>query len=222
MDVITNLTHQLEARRNPDTASQMRDYMKGLFPFLGVKAPERQKILKAVVAAHKEHVALNVRNITQTLYGKPEREYHYCAIELIDKFLKNHYQEEDLDLILEMIHTHSHWDSVDFIAKHLLGNYLLQFWEQRHPIIEKLTTSDKMWYNRSAILFQLGYKSKTDESMLFEQCQRHKGSNEFFIQKAIGWALREYGKTNPEAVIQFVNTTDLKPLSRREALKRLV
>ena len=78
-----------------------------------------------------------------------------------------------------------------------------------------------MWLNRSAILFQLGYKTRTDESILFEQCLAHKESKEFFIQKAIGWALREYSKTNPDAVLNFVNSNQLKPLSTREALKRL-
>lgn len=78
-----------------------------------------------------------------------------------------------------------------------------------------------MWLNRSAILFQLDYKSRTDADLLFQLCEKHSFSKEFFIQKSIGWALREYAKTNPHAVTDFVAKTDLKPLSKREALKNL-
>ncbi len=78
-----------------------------------------------------------------------------------------------------------------------------------------------MWLNRSAILFQLGYKKDTDASVLFDECFKHRHSKEFFIQKAIGWALREYGKVNPDSVRKFVGSAELKPLSTREALKNL-
>jgi len=79
-----------------------------------------------------------------------------------------------------------------------------------------------MWLNRVAILCQLGYKQNTNSELLFALCDQHRDSNEFFIQKAIGWALREYGKVNPSAVLTFVDNIDLKPLSKREAIRRLV
>jgi len=221
MDFITELTQLLESQRNSDFAWQMHEYMKRQFHFLGVKAPVRKQILKEAIANHKEEVTKNVRQIAETLYAKTEREYHYCAIEIIAKFLKKKYKEEDLDYILAFIYTHSNWDTVDFVAKHILGIYLLQFWEHSERIVNNLSTSENMWLNRSAILFQLGYKDRTDETMLFDQCLAHKESKEFFIQKAIGWALREYGKTNPDSVLEFVNSNTLKPLSTREALKRL-
>ncbi len=78
-----------------------------------------------------------------------------------------------------------------------------------------------MWLNRSAILFQLGYKEKTNFDLLKLVCEKHKTSSEFFIQKAIGWSLREYAKINPEAVKNFVTATNLKKLSEKEALKNL-
>ena len=78
-----------------------------------------------------------------------------------------------------------------------------------------------MWLNRSAILFQLGYKQKTNAEFLFSECLKQSHSNEFFIKKAIGWALREYAKSNPEAVKEFVKTINLKPLSTKEALKNM-
>jgi len=79
-----------------------------------------------------------------------------------------------------------------------------------------------MWLNRSAIIFQLGYKKNTNYELLFSECVKHSQSKEFFIQKAIGWALREYGSVNPGLVLNFVNNTDLKPLSRKEAIRKLI
>lgn len=221
MDFISDLTNKLEAQRSEDNALQMHEYMKRQFLFLGVKAPIRKQILKEVIGNHKDEISKSVREIAESLYSKTEREYHYCAIELVAKFLKKRYKEEDIDYITALIYTHSHWDTVDFIAKHILGYYLLQFSETKVEHVNKLSESENMWLNRSAILFQLGYKERTDETILFQQCLAHKTSKEFFIQKAIGWALREYSKTNPDAVLEFVNTSDLKPLSKREALKRI-
>jgi 3-methyladenine DNA glycosylase AlkD len=97
----------------------------------------------------------------------------------------------------------------------------LCFPEQINPVISSYSNSDNLWLNRSAIIFQLGYKEKTNSDLLFKECINHSNSKEFFIQKAIGWALREFAKTNPELVKSFVLKTNLKPLSRREALKNL-
>ena len=124
-------------------------------------------------------------------------------------------KKEDIQLIEKFIITNSWWDSVDTISKYILGGYLLEFPLETENITERFSNSENMWLNRSAILFQLGYKLKS-------ACEKHKNSNEFFIQKAIGWALREYAKTNPEAVKKYVNNTNLKPLSTKEALKNII
>jgi 3-methyladenine DNA glycosylase AlkD len=146
---------------------------------------------------------------------------HYCAIEILIKNLKNNYIKDDIQLIEKLITTNSWWDSVDFLAKYLLGNYLLQFPEETDSVILKLSSSENMWLNRSAILFQLGYKEKTNFDVLKLVCEKHKMSTEFFIQKAIGWALREYAKTDPQAVRDFVSSSNLKKLSEKEALKNM-
>jgi 3-methyladenine DNA glycosylase AlkD len=88
-------------------------------------------------------------------------------------------------------------------------------------VVERFSNSENMWLNRSAILFQLSYKDKTNFEILKSECEKHKDSNEFFIQKAIGWALRDYSRFNPNGVETYVNSTNLKPLSRREALRLL-
>ena len=221
MDFVNRLRTQLEAHKDKDNALQMQAYMKDLFPFLGIKAPERKALLKQILDSKKEELKANCRAIAIALYELDEREFHYCAIELVGKFLNNKYAEADFDYISDLITTKPHWDTVDFIAKHILGNYILQYWDKRHEYVSQLSGSEHMWLNRSAILFQLGYKTKTDTEILFNVCKAHADSNEFFIQKAIGWALREYAKTHPQSVIDFTNQEQLKPLSKREALKRL-
>jgi len=140
-------------------------------------------------------------------------------MDLVDRFLKKSYLTEDISLIEHLVIKHSHWDTVDFIAKHILGNYLLLHQNKTKEVIANFSGSNNMWLNRSAILFQLGRKDKTDQQILFRECKRHSKSNEFFIRKAIGWALRDYARTNPEAVKQFVKNNKLASLSTREALK---
>ncbi|WP_299525875.1 DNA alkylation repair protein [Winogradskyella sp.] len=221
MSFINQLSAEFEAQANRDNALQMQAYMKDLFPFFGIKAPKRQKILKDISNANSNELKTNCRAIAIELYELEAREFHYCAIEFVSKFLKNKYVEPDFKFITDLIANKPHWDTVDFIAKHILGNYILQFWDKRNAYIEQLSNTDHLWLNRSAILFQLGYKTKTDVEILFKVCEKHANSNEFFIQKAIGWALREYAKTNPQSVLEFTSKADLKPLSMREALKRL-
>ena len=130
-------------------------------------------------------------------------------------------QKPAIKLIEKLILNNSWWDSVDTIAKYILGEYLLEFPLETKKVIERFSNSENMWLNRSAILFQLGYKQKTNADFLFSECLKQSHSNEFFIKKAIGWALREYAKSNPEAVKEFVKTSNLKPLSTKEALKNM-
>lgn len=156
------------------------------------------------------------------LFLKPERELHYCGLEILIKQLKRNYRIEDIQLIEKLLITNSWWDSVDTISKNILGQYLLEYPQEIEKVIERFSNSDNMWLNRSAILFQLGFKQKTNFDLLKSECEKHKNSNEFFIQKAIGWALREYAKTNPQAVKNYVANTNLKNLSQKEALKNIL
>lgn len=150
-----------------------------------------------------------------------EREFHQVAIDLLVKELKKNFILEDIKLIEKLIITNSWWDSVDTIAKYILGGYLLQFPSETLKVIERFSNSKNIWLNRSAILFQLSYKENTNFEILISECEKHKHSNEFFIQKAIGWALRDYSRFNPSSVTAYVKSTNLKPLSSREALRLL-
>lgn len=221
MGFIADLETAFQENSQSEIALAMAKYMKNHFAFFGIKTTERRQLFKEVWKANKEEVAKNAREIAIALYAKDQREFHYCAIEILIKELKGKYKQKDIDIIEKLLTHNSWWDSVDTISKNILGEYLLEFPESITESISKFSNSDNMWLNRSAILFQLGYKDKTDFDLLKTVCDQHKFSNEFFIQKAIGWALREYAKTNPEAVKRFVADTNLKPLSRKEALKNL-
>jgi 3-methyladenine DNA glycosylase AlkD len=221
MNFISSLEKAFTENANTENAVAMSKYMKDNFSFYGIKTEERRWILKTVWAENQKEVFQNTRETALLLFAKKERELHYCAVEILIKNLKNNYRTEDIQLIETLIITNSWWDSVDVIAKFILGGYLQQFPLETDNVISRFSNSDNMWVNRSAILFQLGYKQKTNFDLLKLVCEKHKSSTEFFIQKAIGWALREYAKTNPEAVKDFVSVSNLKKLSGKEALKNL-
>ena len=219
---IEQLRTTLNTHSNSVDAAHMQDYMRGQFKFYGIKANQRRALLKEVTNAHKEELQENIRHIALALFAYPERELHLCGMELLEKQLRRSYLRTDIALIEKLITTNSWWDTVDFIAKQILGKYLMSFPDMVGPTIDRFTNTDHLWLNRSTIIFQLGYKVNTNEMLLFKQCDHFKDSDEFFIQKAIGWALREYGKTSPESVLNFVNSTNLKPLSRREAIRNII
>lgn len=221
MNFIKSLETAFAEKNNPENAFAMAKYMRNHFSFFGMKTEERRRIFKDIWKENKNEIEENPREIALKLYSKPQRELQYCAIEILIKQLKGNYNKKDIQLIEKLIITNSWWDSVDTIAKNILGEYLLEYPLETEKVIERFSNSENMWLNRSVILFQLGYKQKTDFDLLKSECEKHKKSNEFFIQKAIGWALREYGKTNPEAVRNFVNNSNLKPLSKKEALKNI-
>ncbi|WP_046756733.1 DNA alkylation repair protein [Kordia jejudonensis] len=222
MEFVHKLQETFKANANVDNQQQMEAYMRNLFVFHGIKAPVRKQLTKELVAAYKPFLQEHIREVVTQLYNLPQREYHYTAMELYQKFLNKKYDLKDGRFFTGLITTHSWWDTVDFLAKHVFGKYLLQFPEQKRKMLDFYSESENMWLNRSAILYQLSYKNETDEAELFKQCTLHKDSDEFFIQKAIGWALREYGKVQPEAVLHFVKSTQLKELSKREAIRRLI
>ena len=222
MSFISQLETALNQNRNEENAFQMKKYLKNLFSFYGIKTVERRAIFHELLKSNKQEIFENYREIAFTLLKKECRELHYCGIEILIKNLKKNYQKDDIKLIEFFLITNSWWDSVDTISKYLLGQYLIEFPNETEKVIERFSNSDNIWLNRSSIIFQLGYKKNTNYELLFSECVKHSQSKEFFIQKAIGWALREYGNVNPDLVLNFVNGTDLKPLSRKEAIRKLI
>lgn len=222
MPFIESLETAFQKNSHSENAAAMSKYMRNLFSFFGIKTEDRRRIFKEIWKENQQEVSENTREIALKLFATPQRELHYCAIEILIKELKENYKKEDIQLIEKLITTNSWWDSVDTVAKNILGQYLVEYPSEIESIIERFSNSGNMWLNRSAILFQLGYKQKTNFDLLKSECEKHKNSNEFFIQKAIGWALREYAKTNPEAVRNFVDNSNLKKLSQKEAKKHIL
>lgn len=221
MTFITDLEKKMQQNCNRELAIPMENYMKNNFSYLGIKTDNRRELLKDVCQNHKLEIQNDFRTICWKLFQLKEREFHQCAIDILMKEIKKKYILEDIQLIENMLTNNSWWDSVDTIAKYILGGYLNKFPDQIMAIIERFSNSNNMWLNRSAIIFQLSYKEKTNFDLLKSECEKHKDSNEFFIQKAIGWALRDYSRFNPNGVSEYVHSTNLKPLSKREALRNI-
>jgi 3-methyladenine DNA glycosylase AlkD len=209
-----------ENLRNEQLAEPMKAYMKHHFPFLGIKSPARTEALKTYFATHDLPGKPELLEEVWEIYKLKEREYQYVAIALLSKKLKT-LTIEDLEFLEKLITEKSWWDSVDSIAPTIVGTIVKRDRLNGEKVMLQWSDSDNMWLNRAAILHQLKYKNDTNEKILTEIILKHVNSKEFFIQKAIGWVLREYAKTNPVFVQQFVATHELKPLSKREALKHL-
>jgi len=156
--------------------------------------------------------------ILLALWNEPEREFQYAALFLLEKNTKK-LTSEHIELAEKLIITKSWWDTVDYLAANIVGTILKKQPKLISTYAEKWIHSNNIWLQRTALLFQLKYKKETDELLLYRYIRTCISSKEFFIQKAIGWVLREYSKVDPDSVIRFVESEDLPALSRREALK---
>lgn len=215
---VSNLKTALEAQANPENAVQQKAYMRNQFEFFGLKAPEQRALYSDFLKQHGLPPANEIRTIIRELWQQPEREFQHFGMLLLEKYVRK--GEADMIHLFEfMIITKSWWDTIDMIASRLVGTHFKKYPKQIPVYTEKWMKSGNFWLQRTALLFQLKYKKDTDTKLLFDLIERLAHEDEFFIRKAIGWALREYSKTDPEAVIDFVDTHELKPLSRKEALK---
>ncbi|MGO4289345.1 DNA alkylation repair protein [Chitinophaga sp. RAB17] len=220
MHYLTLLINAYTPAANPENALAMKRYMRDQFEYLGIKTPDRRLINKALKTTSGLPKAAEIPALIKALWEKPEREYQYAAIDLMQQLHKE-WTLDDIHLIEYMITHKSWWDSVDGVVSCLAGPWLKKFATAQPAITNKWSNSDHMWLQRAAIIFQNAYKQHTNEQLLYKYVLQHANSKEFFIQKAIGWALREYSKTYPDNVRTFVNSHTLAPLSRREALKRI-
>ena len=205
---------------NAANAEPMAKYMKNLFPYLGIKTPPRRELLKQFYKENGKPEIAELKQISRELWELPEREFQYCAVGMLQLY-KNKVDASFIELYEWFIITKSWWDTVDSIATNLVGSLFKKYPEIIKLHTEKWQLSGNMWLQRTALLFQLNYKEDTNVELMFDLIRRNLGSKEFFINKAIGWILREYSKTDAQAVTNFVEKTDLALLSQREALKWL-
>ena len=206
-----------EKNANETLSAQMSAYMRDLFPFFGIQKPTREPFFKQLIAEMQAD-KIDFIAAAQYFWAMKEREYHYFALSCLEK-VKKKLEVFDIQTLEQFICSHSWWDSVDFIAPNLLGTYFQLYPAQIVPITSAWVKSDNFWLQRSAILFQLNYKDKTDTKLLFDYCLQLADSKEFFVQKAMGWALRNLYRHLPDLVADFVKNNQLPNLTRREALK---
>ena len=203
----------LEDHRNAENQEWMEKYMRNQFSFLGIKTPERRELAKAYLKGLK---ALSMADVF-TLYNKPEREYKYSAIGILTKFQKN-LSIQDFEEIKALSLIEPWWDTIDSIGPLIYGPMALRDIAVKEKLRE-LIYADSIWQRRISILFQLKYKDKMDEDFLAEAILQNADTREFFLDKAIGWVLREYSKTNPGFVREFIRQHKLSTLSVKEGSK---
>ncbi|KRE49658.1 DNA alkylation repair protein [Paenibacillus sp. Soil522] len=222
MNIIANaLEAKFREHANPEIAEPMEAYMRNQFVFLGIKTPERKQLLREFWKQNEKPQGEELLQTAEQLWQLMEREFHYVAMGLLEKYGKEA-KPPHIDVLERWVTTQSWWDTVDFLAAHLVGYQLSKYPELIADYTARWIVSENLWLRRTAILFQLKYKQHTDTERLFDYIRRTKGESEFFIRKAIGWALREYAKTDAALVHRFVKETDLSPLSKKEALKHIL
>jgi 3-methyladenine DNA glycosylase AlkD len=194
--------------------------MRDQFEFLGIKTPQNAALRKEFITKHGLPELGDLEQISRDLWSLPQREFQYVAVGLLGKFEKK-LPADFIETIEHLLTTKSWWDTVDSIAGNTVGAHFKRRPAVKKKYLAKWRKSDDFWLRRTAILFQLNYREETDFDLLCEIVRENLNSREFFINKAIGWALRQYARVDPKAVKKFVKSTPLHPLSRREAMKHL-
>ncbi|CAJ1953588.1 unnamed protein product [Cylindrotheca closterium] len=205
--------------QNKQKGAEMKKYLKDHFSCLGIQRPARNTIQKPWLAVIKADFQVDPWDLAWELWEQEHREFQHVAIDYMKTFPKKSYKKDDHIKIERFITSKSWWDTVDFLASHVAGNYFQNCPEMIESVITKWRHSDDMWLNRTSLLFQLRYKETTDFELLKGLVLQYLEVKEFFIQKAIGWSLRQYSRTNPDAVRDFIADLELSTVARREAIK---
>lgn len=218
MNFVSAIKEAFYALENPENAHWMRWYMRDQYPFIGIKKPERTLVFKDIYKQYGR--SEDWFEVCSDLFALPEREFQYVAMEYLIKAKKS-WDGRVPELIDRWVDAKTWWDVVDVLAPKVLSEYFIKFPDQRDTWIAHWMQSPIFWHQRLCILFQLNYKTQTDLELLSRVILSLNTSNEFFIQKAIGWALRQYARTDADWVWEFVAENALMPLSKREALKHI-
>ena len=213
LDLITDF----EENRNELLAESMSKYMQDKFRFLGIRGATRTEIYKKYFPDARKTKIIDW-DFVESCWNKEEREFQYVVVyylKAMQKFLKR----EDISRLKYLIVTKSWWDTVDLLAK-VVGSLVIRI-EGYDQIMLEWSKDSNIWLKRVAILYQLFLKDKVDKQVLDRILENNLGDNEFFINKAVGWALRDYSKYNPEWVREFIkkNKDNMANLSIREASK---
>ena len=221
--MIQRLRAEMAAAANPQKAAGMQAYMKSAMPYYGVNMPEVRAISRRVFDGSTMTCAEWRRTILELWHRARFREERYVAQYLLE--MKGHRDclaPESMPMLEEMVVTGAWWDLVDELAT-VIGDLLRRYPRQVRPLMRKWSTDPNMWKRRVSIICQLRFKRDTDLELLYANIEPNLADREFFIRKAIGWALRQYAWTDPKEVARYVreNEPRLSGLSRREAMKNI-
>ena len=220
MKALLHIKEALRKEGNPIRIPQMEAYMRNQFPFYGVMSTPRKELLKALKKEHLEVLDSNEkRALIQLLWEEEHRECQLVALDWLMQWKPKEFTASDIDLFEWLITTKSWWDTVDGIAPNVVGKYARIFPEQMKETLHRWESHDSFWIRRACLIFQLRYRQETDLELLQYFINKFKPDREFFIQKAIGWSLREVSKWNPTWVARVVEEEHLTGLAKREASK---
>lgn len=219
--VLGRLVTAFSAAADPPRAAHMRAYMKDVAPFLGLTSPVRRELARTVLAGTPRPDEDDCAAVALRCWALPEREYAYFAADYLRRHIRR-CSSGFLPVVRHLVTTNPWWDTVDALAAHVVGG-LVAADPRLRTAMDAWIEDDDLWVVRTALLHQLRRKESTDAERLFTHCLRQSAHPDFFIRKAIGWCLREYAKTDPEAVRAFVERERgrLAPLSVREATRLL-
>lgn len=222
-ELLARLRQALAAAGDPKRAAAKQAYMKSVMAFHGVAMGPTRKIAAAVIRGWPVESRETWEGDTRALWDGAEfREEWYCAIAFTgDRRARSYQTLATLPIYEHMIVIGAWWDVVDEVADHRVGPILKADPSTVGPIMRSWSRSDDMWKRRASIICQTSFKESTDLDLLYDCIRPSMGSREFFLRKAIGWALRQYAWTDADEIIRFVRVhkDELSPLSKREALK---
>jgi 3-methyladenine DNA glycosylase AlkD len=217
--MIEELCSNLKLVADKDRSIAMAKYMKDNFKYFGIPSEKRKEIQRSFFQNIKGTEPQIKRKIVLDLWNEPERECQYVALDYIQTWPKKEYKKEDVELIYFLLTHKSWWDSVDGIASNFMGKYFSIFPEEIDRIISKWRNDPDMWVRRACLLFQLKYGADTNFELLRSLIDEYNEDKQFFIQKAIGWTLRQYSKFEPDKVRDFADQRVFGTVAKREIYK---
>ena len=228
-DLLDDLRRRIAEAGDPSRAAQMRAYMKSGLPYRGVTSVPLRTLCREVIAAHPAPDRATWEANVRALWDEADyREERYAALALARHRLYRAHQDADtLELYRDLIVSGAWWDVVDDLASHHVGDILAADPDRVTPVMRAWAVDDDLWLRRTAIICQLGRKDATDLDLLRHALTHNLEDSlhgrQFFVRKAVGWALRQHARIDPDWVRAFVadHEANLSGLSRREALKHL-
>lgn len=217
--LVQEIQYALEKVKDPSRVEQMEAYMKNHFSFIGVMSGPRKLIFQQFKPQLLRFNSEQSWEFILECWASSYREVQYIGIDYLLTCYKKNVQASDGQHLTFILSNQTWWDSLDLIASHSVGHYARQFPEAFQELALSWETSTNFWLQRTLLIYQLKYKQQTNLELLQYYIHAFKWNNEFFIQKAIGWSLREVSKWNPEWVRGLVESENLSGLAKREAMK---